>query len=85
MDTKVLALIALALATLAFYRLYHTSCLAMEEDEESGEAQWYRMGMIASGAATVVLAVMVYQSSNKCSEVLTEPFDTTSTTAVDSL
>lgn len=84
MDTKVLALIALALATLAFYRLYHTSCLTMEEEEDSGEAQWYRMGMIASGAATVVLAVLVYQSSSKTSEVLTEPFDGASS-AADSL
>lgn len=76
-----LALIALAFATLAFYRLYHTSCLTMEEDEDASDVQWYRMGMIASGAATVVLAVLVYQSKNKGAEVLTEPFDGASAAA----
>lgn len=85
MDSKILALIAFALATLAFYRLYHTSCLNMDgEDDESGEAQWYRIGMIVSGSITVVIGAMVYQARNKSVDVLTEPFDSVTPSSVES-
>lgn len=77
MDTKVLALIAFLLATLAFYRMYTQACSVPEEDRSESDVSFYKYGMMITAVVAVVLGVLVYQShaSSSKPEYLTEPFD----------
>lgn len=81
MDTRILALVASALATMAFYRLYQSSCVSQDDegDIESitiKDATFYKFGLLFSGFATIALGFMIYRSNEKETTFLTEPFDT---------
>lgn len=77
MDTKVLALVAFLLATLAFYRMYTQACSVSEEDRSESDIDFYKYGLMITGAVSVVLGVLVYQTyaSTPKTEYLTEPFE----------